>query len=251
MIGPAGAPAIERTVPELGTSLGSLIAPAAPGAAGAVPLDDIRLTLVTELFELAGAARAFGIDDDPAAALASLSRRSWLEVWERALASAAARVADHLDARLASAAAESRYPRRRLRRERLSAGERQAIQARLAAGAADFVAALDALDATVPGASAAGTRGRDALAAWRIALVAAARRLETAWRALESAAVAEQRRWDAVVLMVHRWRRPRWPLWLLSGALLLPALYLGLVLGGYLPVPAPLRGLVESVWRRT
>ena len=37
----------------------------------------------------------------------------------------------------------------------------------------------------------------------------------------------------------------------LVGALLFgSAIYLGLVLGGYLPVPAPLRGVAEGVWAR-
>ena len=58
--------------------------------------------------------------DDPVAgdadgAVASLNRVAWLALWEKAVAASAERVTATVNARLEEAAAESRYPRRRLR----------------------------------------------------------------------------------------------------------------------------------------
>jgi hypothetical protein len=77
-----------------------------------------------------------------------------------------------------------------------------------------------------------------------------ARRLEAAWLALEESAIREQTRWQADVGRVHRWRLPRWPLWLLTALILGGAVYLGLVLGGYVNVPPGLEGFAEFWWSR-
>ena len=63
-------------------------------------------------------------------------------------------------------------------------------------------------------------------------------------------AAREQQRWQADVQRVHAWRLPRWPLWLLTVLVLGAAIYLGLVLGGYVPVPPMLEGLAEFWWSR-
>jgi hypothetical protein len=47
---------------------------------------------------------------------------------------------------------------------------------------------------------------------------------------------------------VRAWHRPTWLVWLVSVVVLGAAVYLGLVLGGYLPVPAALSGLAAFVW---
>jgi hypothetical protein len=237
---------VTQLVPELGPSLGRLVAPvglAGPGA-GWIALDDVRLGLVTALFELAGAAREFGLADDPTAAAASLSRKTLLDVWELALAAAGDRVAAALDARLASAAAESRLPARRRAAVLLTGEERRAIRARLGAAAADFVGALDALEVAAHGVTARG----EGLDQWRAALLAAARRLESAWMSLEKAAAAEEARWSDTIEAVRRWHRPLWPLWLVTAAVVALTVYLGLVLGGYLPVPPLLKPLADTVW---
>ena len=229
-------------IPELGPSLGRLTDPAgpAPGPLG-VRLDDIRLRLVTALFELAGAARSFAAGGDPAAAAASLNRVAWLGVWEQAVAASAERVSANVNARLEEAAAVSRYPRRWLRQVVLTPADTRAIAARLGGGGAPFVAALDALEEA----------GRERSAsAWHAALTAAARRLEAAWLALEEAAAREQVRWQAEVQRIHAWRLPRWPLWLLTALVLGAAVYLGLVLGGYVRVPPTLEGFAEFWWSR-
>ncbi|HEY7480426.1 MAG TPA: hypothetical protein VH680_07930 [Gemmatimonadales bacterium] len=247
-----GVPRETWEVPELGPSLGRLGDPppdAEPGPLGA-RFDDIRLGLVTGVFELAGAGRAFGAAGDPDGAISSLSRVAWLGLWEKAVAACAERVSATVNARLEEAAAVSRYPQRRLRAIRLAPADTRAIAARLGGGGGPFVTALDELEQAARGAS--GHRGPLAAAAanWRSALTATARRLEAAWLALEAAALLEQRHWQGEIERVRAWHLPGWPLWLLSITVLAAAAYLGLVLGGYLPVPPPLAGFAEFWWSR-
>jgi hypothetical protein len=252
MMPQTGAPRDTWEVPELGPSLGRLCDPPPGAEAGALGarLDDIRLKLVTGVFELAGAGRAFGAAGDPEGAMASLNRVTWLALWEKAVTASAERVAATVNARFEAAAAESRYPRGRLRAALLAADDTRAIAARLGGGGGPFVAALDELEHAAHGASAHRGRERAAAAVWRSGLTAAARRLEAAWLALEQAAAAEQRRWQAEIELVRAWHLPRWPLWLLTAIVLAGATYLGLVLGGYVKVPPPLAGFAEFWWSR-
>jgi hypothetical protein len=236
-------------VPELGPSLGRLTDPAQPDAGPlGVRLDDIRLKLVTGVFERAGAGRAFAAAGDAVGAAASLNRVAWLALWEQAVAAAADRITATVNARLEEAAAESRYPQRRLREVRLTPADTRAIAARLGGGGAPFVTALDELEQAGHGISGQGARERASAATWRAALTATARRLEAAWLALEEAASREQLRWQADVRRVHAWRLPRWPLWLLTTLVLGAAIYLGLVLGGYVRVPPMLEGFADFWW---
>jgi hypothetical protein len=240
-------------VPELGPSLGHLSdppeGPPARGALGIV-LEDIRLNLVTRLFDVAGAARSFAAAGDRQGAIASLGRVAWLELWERAVAAAARRISDVVNERLQDAAAESRISSKLLQQFLLTPEDERAIAARLGSGGAGFVSALDALEQTVPAAASGGSRGRLGQDDWQRALATTARRLESSWLALTEAAIAEQDRWKGEIERVRAWRRPLWPLWVASLLLLLAVTYLGLVLGGYLPVPAPLRSLAELWWSR-
>lgn len=235
-------------VPELGPSLGRLTDPAQPAAGPlGLRLDDIRLGLVTGVFELAGAARSLAAAGDARRAAASLDRAAWLGLWEKAVAAAAERLTGTVNARLEEAAAESRYPKRKLRGALLTPAETRAIAARLGGGGAPFVAALDELEQAASGLSTPGGP-ENAAAAWRGALTAVARRLEAAWLALEEAAAREQLRWQTQVRRVHGWKLPRWPLWVLTALVLGAAVYLGLVLGGYVRVPPMLEGLAQLWW---
>src|SRR3954468_1868958 len=104
-------------VPELGPSLGRLCDPPNPNASrGALDIgfEDIRLELVTGLFDVAGAARSFATAGDRQGAVASLARVVWISLWERAVAAAASRVAEIVNTRLRNAAGESRLPARTL-----------------------------------------------------------------------------------------------------------------------------------------
>ena len=241
------------TVPELGPALGRLGDPPLTSNDRddlGIVLDDIRLDLVTGIFDRAGAARSFAAAGDRHSAVASLGRVAWLDLWERAVAAAAQRLAEAVNARMRAAALESRLPDSKLDRILLSAEDARAVTSRLGSGGANFVSALDALEQTVPAAAASGARGRLGQEEWHKALAATARRLESSWLALTAAARREQERWSGEVEAIRAWRRPRWPLWLITVLLLAIATYLGLLLGGYVVVPEPLRGFAEFWWSR-
>ena len=213
-----------------------------------MPLDDIRLDLATGVLDLASAARDFG--DDRGAVIGALRRHEWLGAWDKALARAAERTVQTIDGAFASAAAESRYPARRLALLRVTDEERDAITARLGAGAAPFVTALDRLDHLAAPAARSGAAGEAAFAAWWEAATEAARKLEAAWKSLEQAALGERVRWGPEIEKVRAWRRPAWPLWLVTALVVAAATWLGLVLGGYLMAPAWLRPFAEFWWTR-
>ena len=240
-------------VPELGPSLGRLAdPPTLPADRGALDIvfEDIRVDLVTRLFDVAGAARSFAAAGDREGAIASLGRVAWLELWERSVAAAARRMTDTVNDRLREAAAESRLPQKQLSQFLLTIEDERAIASRLGSGGASFVSALDALEQTIPAASASGARGRSGQEEWQSALATTARRLESSWLALATAARTEQARWKGEIEKVRAWRRPTWPVWTVTALLLLVLTYLGLVLGGYLPVPEALRPLAEFWWAR-
>ena len=239
------------TLPELGPWLGRLCN---AGAAGKVlhhfvPLDDIRLALATGVLDLAGAARGFS-GDDHAAIVGSLHARSWRQLWEKALGGATRRTADAINAGFTSAAAESRFPKRRLARLQVNEAELAAMTARLGAGAIPFEASLSRLEELAHAAGASGPRSEAAFGRWSDGLAAAARQLESAWMALEEAVDREGARWQGEIEKVRRWTRPRWPLWVITGVLLAAAAWLGLVLGGFLQVPAWLLPFAEFWWTR-
>ena len=239
------------TLPELGPWLGRLCN---AGAAGKVlhhfvPLDDIRLALATGVLDLAGAARGFS-GDDHAAIVGSLHARSWRQLWEKALGGATRRTADAINAGFTSAAAESRFPKRRLARLQVNEAELAAMTARLGAGAIPFEASLSRLEELAHAAGASGPRSEAAFGRWSDGLAAAARQLESAWMALEEAVDREGARWQGEIEKVRQWTRPRWPLWVITGVLLAAAAWLGLVLGGFLQVPAWLLPFAEFWWTR-
>jgi hypothetical protein len=211
--------------------------------------DDIRLDLVTGIFDLAGAAREFAAAADRDGAMASLGRVGWTGLWERAVGAAATRIGDTVNARLREAAAESRFPTRRLRALLLTPTDVRAIAARIGAGGAPFIAALDSLEAAVHSASG-GARSSERFDEWRKALEGSARRLESAWIALVGAADSEEQHWRNEVERVRAWRRPTWPVWLISALVVAGLGYIGLVLGGYVPVPPMLTGLADFWWSR-
>lgn len=242
----------EWTVPELGPSLGRLTDPPAPGPPSPLGLayDDLRLALVTGIFDLAAAGRGFAVAGDRGGTMASLGRAAWIGLWERAVGSVAARIGQAANSRLRAAAAESRFPERRLRTLLLTPSDNRAIAARLGGGGGPFVGALDALEERVHFSSGPQSGADTRHDEWRAALEAGARRLESAWLALASAANAEERHWRDEAARIQAWRRPMWPMWALSAAVAAAAVYLGLVLGGYLPVPLPLTGVADFWWGR-
>ncbi len=228
-------------LPELGPSLGKLAEPDESGrelpSALVAPLRAIRLSLVTEIFRAAARAREAVALHDPGGALAFLDRERWLRYWEGAAEGAARAVILEIDTRLREAASVARLPARRLSKVLVDSVEAKAIAGRLSGGAAPLFEAVDRLS-RVPGPE------------WVAGVVTVARKLESAWLALEDAARRELEEWERDVVAVRAWRRPRWPLWLLSASVLGGAIYLGLVLGGYLIVPPWLEPIAQAVWSR-
>lgn len=224
-------------VPELAPSLGRVIVPHRLEPPW-VPLDDIREELATRIMELGGAARAAAAREERDGVLEAVSRRSWLASWEAAARRVGERVTAALDAEINRAAHRVRMPAGARRRRRLAPAERRAISARLAAGGETLVAALDVLDAAAARVRAASVLDKDAHADWQDALRTAARRLEVAWLALESAVAEEERRWEGEIAAIGRWRPPLWPLMVVWVPFAVVVMWLGLVIGGYLPAPA-------------
>jgi len=221
-------------VPELAPSLGRIIVPRRQQPPW-VPLDDIREDLATRVLELGGEGRA---TEARATVLETTGRRAWAAAWDHAVRRAANRVAEALDAEISHTAHSVRLPRRMLRRHLLTSAEKRAIVARLGAGGGTFVAALDALDVAASRVTDASVLEKDAHAAWQDALRTVARRLEAAWLALETEVEAERHRWTSEIEALATWRPRLWPvvvIWIpLAGVLI----WLGLILGGYVPAPA-------------
>jgi hypothetical protein len=220
-------------VPELAPSLGRIIVPRRQQLPW-VPLDDIREELATRVLELGGEARG---TDSRASVLETTGRRAWSAAWDHAVRRAANRVAEALDADMTRTARSVRLPRRKLRRYLLTSAEKRAIAARLGTGGGTFVAALDELDAAANRVSDATVLEKDAHAAWQEALRTVARRLEAAWLALETEVEAERQRWLPEIAALARWRPRLWPvfaIWVPLAALLI---WLGLIVGGYVPAP--------------
>jgi len=102
--------------------------------------------------------------------------------------------------------------------------------------------ALDALDGAGLLVRDAGVLDKTLHAEWQDALRAAARRLEAAWLALETGVAEERRRWAVETDAIARWRPSLWPVIVGLTPLAAGLIWLGLVLGGYLPAPAWLAG---------
>lgn len=240
------------TIPELGPALGRLVAPPPP-APGTPPhwirLDDLRLGLVTQLFELLADARRWAGEGERELALATVNREAWETLWSKAVHEVAERTGTAVSDRLIGAAREVRLPARRIPALALEPNEVRALAARLSLGAPPLFAALAHLDQAASQVRS-DRAPAEAVVAWQEALLAAGRRLEAAWLALEETLQAEWRAWEAEVQDLRNWRRPRWPLYLAASAIVGLTLYAGLVLGGYLPVPGFLEGPVHALWAR-
>ena len=237
-------------IPELGPALGRIALAEDAGRSSRRPLslDAIRLDLATAIFELAADARSWSEAGDRQAAVETLGPPAWLTAWENAVREASAAVADDLDRRINSAGYESNMPGRRLRRLRLSEAERRAVAARLGGEGVVFAEGLDDLGRETIRLQEGSVHDRESVERWRAALTGAARKLESAWLTLESAADAEWNRWSPLIGSVRSWRRPRWILWSISAIVITIAFYVGLVVGGYLAGPPFLDAFAEWWW---
>lgn len=223
-------------VPELGPHLGKLVT-GTGRRPGGLSLDAVRLELATGVMELAGEARALAARDERWPVFEAVGREAWLSSWDRAVEKVAALLLAEFQKKIEAEAGAAGMPRRLMRRFLPSEAEKRALKARLASAGAVLVPAVDRLAGLAQKAAAATPAERALLEEWQETLKAAARKLEAAWLALEEEVEREARRLDEIAGAVARWRRPIWPVIVAGLAGLAGAIWLGLVLGGYLPFP--------------
>lgn len=223
-------------LPEFGPALGRLVLPGEVGGVAGL-LAPVRIALVTRVLTAAGEARKAILAGDEPAARAALQPSVWAALWDQAAEESAALLTAEVDGRITAAAVSARMPARRVDRHRVTPQEHRAMHARLGAVAGALLRTAASLD-EMSGA------------AWANQALATARRLESAWGDLVRVAARELAEWEADVQAVAAWKRARWPLWAFSGTVLIVATCLGLIVGGYLPVPAFLRPFAEFWWTR-
>lgn len=221
------------SLPELGPLLGHLASPDAP-ASRDPELEPVRLALLSALFERAGKARALLAAGDSGAARAALAREVWLGIWEGAVAATLTALLTGIERRLRDAASISRIGRKRTASLLPSPEDRRILGARL--GSAGMGLEQATLELAKPSLE------------WDEALRRTAGELTDGWDRLVALARQERDFWERRIADVRAWRRSWRPLVLAATALLLLAIWLGLVLGGYLPVPGFLRPLTDWYW---
>ena len=224
-----------RTVsfPELGPYLGRLASADAPGLRDP-ELETVRLALLSALFERAGRARALLASGDADGARAALSREAWLGIWAEAVAAAASALLAGIERRLREAAAVSRIGARKVAGLLPGPEDRRILSARLASAGIGLEETT--LELAKPGHE------------WDEAIRRSAGELTGAWDQLLALTRHERDFWDRRVADVRAWRRPWRPLLLTGTVLLVLAIWLGLVLGGFLPVPGFLRPVTDWYW---
>ena len=205
-------------LPELGPFLGRLTAPSADAGGALARLEPIRVQLLTDLFERAATARRTG---------RALERAAWLEVWGTAIQATTGVVLAEAERRLREAAAVSRYPKRRIAALLPTAEDRRVMAAQFSAAGVDLEAATESPDSEVR-----RTAGE----------------LELAWDRLATTARREIEVWERRAAGIRTWPRPWRSLMIGGGVAGIIALWAGLVLGGYLPVPSLLRPVAEWYW---
>ena len=230
-------------VPELGPYLGKVITGTGRDPGG-LELDALRYRLATRVIEAAGESRRLAARDEREAALAALGRAVWLEAWEETVAGVAELLVDQVTRRLDAEARAAGMPQRRRSRLTLGPEGQGALAARLGSAGAELVPVLDLLEERIQPALSATAIELDAMAEWQEALTTSARRLEAAWLELELAIEEEERRWLRLADEVAGWHRPLWPVLVAIVPALGVAVWLGLVLGGYVDAP----GWFASAW---
>jgi len=220
-------------LPELGPFLGHLASPDAP-AFRDPELEPVRVTMLSALFARVARSRALLETGEVAGSREALSREAWLAIWDEAVAGTTAALLTGIERRLRDAAAISRIRRKALASLLPVAEDRRILGARLAS------AGMGLEEATLE----LGKPSSD----WDESIRRTAGELTGAWDRLLALARQERDFWDRRVADVRAWRRPWRPLILSAVALLLLATWLGLELGGFLPVPGFLRPLTDWYW---
>ena len=194
---------------------------------------------MTELGPLLGRLTSSPNQSAPAEALLSpvrlelvtgiFERAGWSAAWEQAVSQAGRTISSEIESRLRAAAQVSRYPARRLNQELPTVEDRSVLLARLASAGIQYEEAI--------------TRVEDPTQIRR-----ASGELEVAWDQLVVTASEELSRWDLRATRIRSWRRPWTPFVLATAVVLALAIWVGLVLGGYLRSPSWMRPLADWVW---
>ncbi len=221
-------------LPEIGPYLGRLGDATRRFDDPHVGLDEVRLATVSELFERAHAARGFLLIGDLAGARAALDRIEWLGVWR----SAASKVADltiaSIGARIERAQRLSGCPNRLASRRLPGPEDREVLGAKLEAAGIPLERQV--------------ARGFPSDDRWPEAVRQSAVALEDSWEQLEVVVREALRAAEPDVDAIARWRPSPLPWQIGFGILAAIAGWLGLTLGGFLPLPGWLDGLHRWFW---
>ncbi len=231
-------------VPELGPSLGRLLAVKSGGEA-ILGLDSVRFKLGTRIIEGGGEARRLAANGERSAAVAAIGRESWKQAWDEAVGSTADLLVGFAEIHFEAEARAVGMGRRLRLRLRYTPSQKRALMARLGSVGANLIPVLDELEEYSERAVEATGLEPEVIPAWQEALRLAANRLETAWMAMERLLQDEVTRVRETADRIARWRKPIWPV-LAAGAVTIPVvLWFGLVLGGYVASP----NWLSTIWQ--
>lgn len=221
---------VTRGVPELGPMLGRLAEPAA-SPDRSIALESARVALLSALFDAAGTAREAMDRGDRDGARQALALATWLELFRAQAAGLAEQCGRRCRTLVEQGILASRMPA--ARREALLPTEEDLTVIRNRATAAG-----------IPLEQCADPVLADD---WADGLRVTAMALEVSWDRLVGVLRDELDYWLPRAARAAAWTRPRTPLHLITAAVLLGALLLGLSIGGYLPAPGPL-GVLRDWW---
>jgi hypothetical protein len=221
-------------LPEIGPYLGRLTEVTRRFADPAVGLDQIRLDLVSELFERGQAARSFLLVDDLQGAQASLDRASWLALWRKTALAVTDRTFAVITERFEEARRTSRCPQRVARRVAPTAEDREIIAAKFDAAGLPLEGLLQ--------------RGPVDTAQWVEQVRQCAVALDDSWEELERLVQSELAAAKSRFAPIARWQPSMVPIWAAVAVVAAIGAWVGAVLGGFLPRPGWLDPLHGWFW---